>query len=619
MLKIALAVLLFLAACAPATEPIPLPTLASLELAAAPSLLNSGQTVTGNLPHREAVEIWRYEGRAGERIRVRAVEVAALLTLRDGAGVPLAEGQMIVAELPADGVYQVEVRLREGQPGVYRLLLEPAPDPTPYRASVTPLPERVGVPTPTPPYFNLGNYQGTARIGAVLAGSYTGADAHVYAYDGSSGELITLWLEAESGFDPALALYDPRGQLIGQDDDAGGGTTARLLNIALNQTGIYSVQVTGRTAGEYTLQIASGGQTPEPESLPATATLTPSPYATPTIGALPDDGRLQDHSPAFGTLDRSGDFARFAIDVRAGQTISMLVQPFGDSGLRPQLELYGPEGRPVATALSSTSNAGGAALLVGVPIAEDGSLVALITGESGSRGGFIVAYGTGDSALSFYQGQASAGAVLRSNIARRAQRDEWRLALKAGDNIAAAVRAVDSPIDPVLSLADETGTVLATGDVATGLPGVVIPADGVYTLRVIDRGGRTTGAYELIWRYNNQAATPTPGPGALTLLALDDTVEPESYNFYAFQGRAGQRIAAEVIAADGSDLDPVAALVAPDGEIIAEADDTGGDLNPRFGLVLPMDGTYRLRVNGYLSGGTFRLAVRLLLDSDDLP
>jgi hypothetical protein len=59
-------------------------------------------------------------------------------------------------------------------------------------------------------------------------------------------------------------------------------------------------------------------------------------------------------------------------------------------------------------------------------------------------------------------------------------------------------------------------------------------------------------------------------------------------------------------------FDPVAALIGPDNTILIEADDTNGDLNPRFLYELPADGVYNIRVNGYLAGGAFTLIVEEL-------
>ena len=45
----------------------------------------------------------------------------------------------------------------------------------------------------------------------------------------------------------------------------------------------------------------------------------------------------------------------------------------------------------------------------------------------------------------------------------------------------------------------------------------------------------------------------------------------------------------------------------------ANADDSNGSPNAEMVVMLPTDGTYRVRVNGYLSAGTFTLTVDALV------
>jgi hypothetical protein len=95
-------------------------------------------------------------------------------------------------------------------------------------------------------------------------------------------------------------------------------------------------------------------------------------------------------------------------------------------------------------------------------------------------------------------------------------------------------------------------------------------------------------------------------------MSIEDTIPEGEYRFYPFQGRTGQRIQVRVIAQPGGTLDPVAALLGIDGNEIASGDDSGNDLNPRFTAEIPQDGTYSVRVNGYLSSGKFELVVEVL-------
>jgi hypothetical protein len=115
-----------------------------------------------------------------------------------------------------------------------------------------------------------------------------------------------------------------------------------------------------------------------------------------------------------------------------------------------------------------------------------------------------------------------------------------------------------------------------------------------------------------VWRIVSRSATPTPQPGTVTLLSFDDTVGANNYQYYLFYGQAGTQVEIRVAAQPGSPLDAVAALMGPDGNVIAQGDDEDAAINPRFTATLPVDGTYRVRVNGYLTSGTFTLTVKQL-------
>ena len=111
-------------------------------------------------------------------------------------------------------------------------------------------------------------------------------------------------------------------------------------------------------------------------------------------------------------------------------------------------------------------------------------------------------------------------------------------------------------------------------------------------------------------RYDYRANPPTPAP--LIILSATDPLPARTYLYYPFQGEAGVRVRV-VVEAQGGGLDPVAALLGPAGETIAEGDDSDGTLNPVFEALLPADGTYTVRVNAYgESAGEARVIVERL-------
>jgi hypothetical protein len=76
--------------------------------------------------------------------------------------------------------------------------------------------------------------------------------------------------------------------------------------------------------------------------------------------------------------------------------------------------------------------------------------------------------------------------------------------------------------------------------------------------------------------------------------AVDGAVDrPRDVDVFAFDGKAGQRVTFEVLAArHGSALDSILTLYGPGGTEVASNDDSGGSLDSRLEATLPRDGTY---------------------------
>jgi hypothetical protein len=279
--------------------------------------------------------------------------------------------------------------------------------------------------------------------------------------------------------------------------------------------------------------------------------------------------------------------------------------------------VYDPDGALVATATAANSNAGGDALVSALKATSTGGYQVFVTGEDNTAGSFVVSYGTGVSRQEVRRGETVVDQTYSGQIARRGLRDVWSLYLNAGDIISAAVSPSDPGFDPLLELTAPDGSLVSQDDNSGGgraalITSAIAPVTGLYRLRVTASGGFSSGSYGLVWHYINLAATATPLPGTVPILTFEDTIEPGQYHFYSFQGSAGQQIEIQVVARPGGDFDPVAALLDVSGQVIAHADDDGSALNPRFTATLPANGTYRVRVNGYLTGGEFMLLVNRL-------
>lgn len=582
----------------------------------------------GTLETLTSVDEWEFLGASGDHITLRVVErgAPATMTLRKN-GVILAEGASIEIVLVDEGRYTVEVRPAAQDVGDYEIGLGFA-DRSPPReldaesAALT-LPQVVGVPTPTPAYAALGSFIQQLDDGEDVGNALTNTEPqHVYTFDGQTGEYISIAMTRISGtLDPFLTLFDPEGNPVAMDDNSGPNRDARLRNIRLLDDGLYTVQATGDGFfGDYRLQLTNGFQRLVPDNAPTSEPTQPVSYATPTIGPVVSDARLADHVPVIGSLPRSGDFQRFSFEATEGELLTVRVAPYQDSSLSPQFEVFDIEGQLRAAAGASTSAAGGAALFSRIPVTESGVYSIIVTGEGETLGAFTIAVGRGVTAQDVFQGEVSSNTPVNGMLTRFGERHSWLVNLQPGDVITAALSANDPTLDPLLQIATVDGNVIAQddnsgNDNAALIDVAEVVSPGTYVLRVLDANGRGVGAYTLLWRYINLAPTPTPQAASATILSARGEISANDYDFYVFQGLAGQTVQITVNADAASELDPVLALIDPEGQVMAEADDSDGSLNPRLTVTLPEDGSYNVRVNGYLSSGAFDLNVAIVFNT----
>jgi subtilisin family serine protease len=129
--------------------------------------------------------------------------------------------------------------------------------------------------------------------GGALAGSdcrafRRNAYADSFTFNGSSGQAVAF-LAQSAQFNPYLQLLDANGALVTEDDNGGGGTSARIPagsgQLTLPSSGTYTLQVTSAgtsEVGAYTLSNGAPTATPTPTP-PPTATPTPTP-TVPGVG-----------------------------------------------------------------------------------------------------------------------------------------------------------------------------------------------------------------------------------------------------------------------------------------------------------------------------------------------
>jgi hypothetical protein len=108
---------------------------------------------------------------------------------------------------------------------------------------------------------------GDLTLGSSGSGAISGQEfIHLYTFEGTAGEQVTITMVGDGSLDAYLGLLDPNDEVIAEDDDSGGGTNAQI-SIRLPESGTYIIIVTrngldqGTSEGNYTLDLVSGTPT----------------------------------------------------------------------------------------------------------------------------------------------------------------------------------------------------------------------------------------------------------------------------------------------------------------------------------------------------------------------
>jgi serine protease Do len=155
----------------------------------------------------------------------------------------------------------------------------------------------------------------------------------IYTFDGRAGQRVTLEMTSQE-IDPFLILLNPRGRDVAQDNDSGGGSSARIV-ATLPATGRYTVIANSSQAGEsgaYSLRAfagnaagnaAGGGIDPGPQG---TMNVTIQSVLGPGASVLPSDGSLYRMTSFTG---RAGQTVTITLESPDFDTYLVLVSPDG--------------------------------------------------------------------------------------------------------------------------------------------------------------------------------------------------------------------------------------------------------------------------------------------------
>ena len=445
--------------------------------------LSCGAPAAGSLPRSLASSVYAYTAAAGESFSVR---------LLPGSGTPT----------PAVDVYD-SLGNPVGQPlsGNFAGVDVTKPAAGPYTVVATDSSK-----TPSASSFTLDLLrtvnacsvpaaQGTTVNGVVSAT----APFVAYRIAASSGDVLSLRSSSSTaGFASQMDLYDPDG--------------ARL------DSSVFSLSRKAAASGTYTVilgaavPLTAGGYSFAWQLLNRPAGGSPLPCGATTAGAL---------SP-------SNQFRYYTLAANAGDTMRLIFTGIGDN-FSPQIELFDLSGARIAAKSDVTQTAAAGNYLVVVSPSTS-------TTETGA---YSVAFQRPNNPCSPLPLTCGQTTLRQVNVP--AQLDTFSFNATGGDLTTIRLAARSGAYSPFAEMYNTAGALLSTS--SNGLLSRVLPADGVYTLLVRDRGAINLGSYRVSLQddTNACAVTDTEAPSIALIRPTGGEVLPGGTT-YRIQWQSGDNV-----------------------------------------------------------------------------
>jgi hypothetical protein len=441
----------------------------------------------------EYVDIWTFEGRAGQQVTINmsSTEVDAYLMLRGPSGLSewnddRATGETnarITVRLPADGVYRISATSYEpDESGDYLISLVEGAGP--------------------------GSGQeggGEIQLGQTGAGRLALGDDRLdagefsdrWTFRGTPGQTYVVRLNS-GAFDPYVMVRGTDLEADNDDEPGRGSVNSRVEFVmpADGEVRVYATSYQADETGDYALLLSEAGAEQEPATVVAS-------LATLEIGQT-QSGTLSSDAPTL----RSGEYMQaYALNGRAGDRVELRLR---SAGFDPYVFITGPGEFSAANDDDETGADGTNSRLI-VTLPADGEYQVVATSfEPGETGEFILAVDRAGTEVAATQSASTVAAfedgVVREGMLSRGDAtlddgqfvDMYQFTGRRGTRI--ALTAESDVFDTNLFL-------LGPGDVAEnnddGPDGTnsridfVLPEDGTYDVAVTSFNGGETGAYRL--------------------------------------------------------------------------------------------------------------------------
>ncbi len=406
-----------------------------------------------------------------------------------------------------------------------------------------------------------------------------------------AGQQVEISLESDD-FDAYIQVRDPNNEVLGEDDDSGGGTNAHLMMMA-------------PTSGRYTILANSFG---------------PDEYGEYTMHI-----RREETGEVIGTyrgeldLNDPKTFSEFnypteTLDASGGEVYEIIL-------MSAEFDTYLVVENEAGLAIAEDDDSGGSTnSKVTLPVAEDGTYTIVVKSYDDYAGGaytLTIMRGSGDASAGAMNVEQLTGTLSSGSPVLAEDGTPYQahiMEMRAGDEVDVTMMAAD--FDAYLQIWDADGNSLVQDDDSGGglnaRAMMTIPSDGSYQIIANSFSADAAGDYTLMVRTRSIAADIEAGNVVLFNGSLSTTsqtmADGSPYEEHSIEAVAGERL--DITLTSGS-FD--AYLMVFDGdEKIAEDDDSGGGLDAQLYVTIPEDGTYRIVANSYgeAASGEYLITVR---------
>ncbi len=443
-----------------------------------------------------------------------------------------------------------------------------------------------------------------------------GKRAKLYRVRLDKGKSYQIDLQSKD-FDAYLYLRDAQGKVLAEDDDGGGGLNSRIVYTP-DENAMFQIVATaldeGKT-GDFALLVGEKG----------------------TVAKGTQELKLKDGKAEIMSALADGDPVEqnkickvFTCKFTAGRSYRILQQ---STDFDSYLYLLSPEGR----ILAQDDDSGGDlnSLIVHTPAAS-GTYRILATSLGGKDvGNFTISVTEGPGAkpakvveLKFKDGKAETKGTLDNESPKYQGKASNPYALKFTAGKSYKIDMVSSDFDAYLYLVDKDGQVVGEDDDGGGDLNSRInyqaPQDGTYQVHACSLGNPGNGGYTLTITETGEGGGAKAGAGGTKAVALPlkagkaevkGQLTNDSPKFqgkhskaYSVQFEEGKNYQIDMLS---TDLDSYVYLVGKNNQVLAQDDDSGGDLNSRINFQAKESGLHTIYACslGDVGNGNYTLTI----------